>query len=324
MRMMQDVLKLIVEPVNPHRKYIEKNLLAISRVTNGLPPDSRISGTVLRRKVYHSGSKMYDVYVGYYLEEEKCAIKVLRTVETTDRIRMRFFREEKIWTVLHEKDKGEYIAPFYGVCFNLEPFPCLISQWMNNGNAIDYVRLRKDINWRRLIRRIAEGIRVLHELDPPVIHGLIRGSNILINDLGNPVLSDFCLSKIMHDITGAPVSDVQGLPDSYKWLAPEVIFAEGIMSTRSDIYSFAITVIELITGDDPFPKIRRTPEFVTRLNGDKIRPERPIGETAAERGMDDNLWSLLCECWAEDPYARPNIQSVISRLPEIPETPWSR
>lgn len=50
----------------------------------------------------------------------------------------------------------------------------------------------------------------------------------------------------MHDITGVPVSDVQGLPDSYKWLAPEVIFgAEGIMSTRSDIYSFAITVIEV-------------------------------------------------------------------------------
>lgn len=86
---------MIVDAMDPRRKYIEKNLLAISRVTNGLPPEIDISGTVLRKEIFHSGSKMYDVYVGSYMEEEKCAIKVLRTVETTDRIRtvgMRFAR----------------------------------------------------------------------------------------------------------------------------------------------------------------------------------------------------------------------------------------
>ena len=49
----------------------------------------------------------------------------------------------------------------------------------------------------------------------------------------------------MQDITGAPVSDIQGLPESYKWLAPEELFGDGIMSTRSDIYSFAMTVYEV-------------------------------------------------------------------------------
>ena len=49
----------------------------------------------------------------------------------------------------------------------------------------------------------------------------------------------------MQDITGAPVSDIQGLPESYKWLAPEELFGDGIMSTRSDIYSFAMTIYEV-------------------------------------------------------------------------------
>ena len=49
----------------------------------------------------------------------------------------------------------------------------------------------------------------------------------------------------MQDITGAPVSDIQGLPESYKWLAPEELSGDGVMSTRSDIYSFAMTIYEV-------------------------------------------------------------------------------
>ena len=70
------------------RKYIQRNLVAVSRVSGGMLPDSDISGNVIRREVYHCGSKMYDIWTGHYMEEEKCALKVLRTVETDNRIRL--------------------------------------------------------------------------------------------------------------------------------------------------------------------------------------------------------------------------------------------
>ena len=70
------------------RKYLQRNLVAVSRVSGGMLPDSDISGNVIQTEVYHCGSKMYDIWTGYYMEEEKCALKVLRTIETDKSIRL--------------------------------------------------------------------------------------------------------------------------------------------------------------------------------------------------------------------------------------------
>ena len=67
---------------------------------------------------------------------------------------------------------------------------------MENGDAVSYVNKHPDVNRRRIVRRIAEGLRLLHTYDPPIAHGDIKGANILINDKGDPLLADFGLSKV--------------------------------------------------------------------------------------------------------------------------------
>ncbi len=44
------------------------------------------------------------------------------------------------------------------------------------------------------------------------------------------------------------------------------------------------------------------------------RPERPIHPTVISRGLDDDLWVLIAQCWAQEPMDRPHISEVIEEL----------
>ncbi len=94
----------------------------------------------------------------------------------------------------------------------------------------------------------------------------ISSPNILINDNGNPLLGDFGLSKVSADklkilrqlilcsfqtlegVTGDPMTNVQGVDASFKWFAPEALDGKRLISTSSDVYSFAMTVLEVRFG----------------------------------------------------------------------------
>ena len=43
-------------------------------------------------------------------------------------------------------------------------------------------------------------------------------------------------------------------------------------------------------------------------------PERPVDERVIERGLDDEMWKLLCQCWAKEPEDRPSIDDLVTQL----------
>lgn len=87
----------------------------------------------------------------------------------------------------------------------------------------------------------------------------------MIDDSGQPLLADFGLSKVrsprtvhlscwmtsllqmIEDLTGVPFTQSKGVSESYRWFAPEMCCSPGIVSTSSDIFSFAMTVLEVST-----------------------------------------------------------------------------
>ena len=72
----------------------------------------------------------------------------------------------------------------------------MVSPWMDYGDALSYVNKYQYVNRKKIIRRIAEGLRLLHSYTPPIAHGDIKCANILINQNGDPLLADFGLSKV--------------------------------------------------------------------------------------------------------------------------------
>jgi hypothetical protein len=140
---------------------------------------------------------------------------------------------------------------------------------------------------------------------------------------------------MVEDITGVPFTQSRGVSDSYRWFAPEVCVGQGVLSTNSDVFAFAMTVLEvmklyslqclprshvntpttlqLITHQAPYSHIKQTTEVVIKSSqGD--RPCRPADGRVIDRGLDDKLWYLLTQCWATDPKTRPTIQNVVLML----------
>lgn len=92
----------------------------------------------------------------------------------------------------------------------------------------------------------ARGLEYLHcKANPPVIYRDLKSANILLDNDFNAKLSDFGLAKL------GPVGDnthvstrVMG---TYGYCAPEYAMS-GKLTLKSDIYSFGVVLMELITG----------------------------------------------------------------------------
>ncbi|KAJ3547750.1 hypothetical protein NMY22_g1528 [Coprinellus aureogranulatus] len=306
------------------------NLYELQKQTGGLLPNCNLdSGEVRRTGEFPvRGNATMDIYEGVYLGRERVSMKAIRAMKGDDRTVHRFKREGEIWAKVWERDRGRYIVPFYGFCHSEGPFPYMISPWQENGDALSYVK-RNDhkIDYPQFIKRIALGVQLLHTMNPPIVHGDIKPvgivaihsteptepslqANIMINDEGNPRLTDFGLSQIINDVSGTPFTQSSIVADSFRYFAPEVCTGSNIMSTMGDVYALGMTVLELLTHQQPYRKIRMHTEAVVRAaNGQK--PDRPLEEAVISRGLNDELWNCLMQCWSLEPEKRPTIQDFL-------------
>ncbi|CAN8273932.1 unnamed protein product [Cochlearia groenlandica] len=95
----------------------------------------------------------------------------------------------------------------------------LVYKLMENGNlqdALIHRRCPELMDWNRRFTvaiNIAEGIEHLHGLDPPVIHGDIKPSNVLLDHAFSAKIADFGLARLKSEqveITIAPERDGGG------------------------------------------------------------------------------------------------------------------
>ncbi|KAI3905956.1 hypothetical protein MKW92_043613 [Papaver armeniacum] len=105
------------------------------------------------------------------------------------------------------------------------------------------------LNWNtrmEIALGVAKGLEYLHDkANPPVIHRDLKASNILLGQDYHPKLSDFGLAKL------GPVGENSHITTrvmgTYGYCAPEYA-STGRLTFKSDIYSFGVLLLELITG----------------------------------------------------------------------------
>ncbi|KAI4388708.1 hypothetical protein MLD38_001013 [Melastoma candidum] len=97
----------------------------------------------------------------------------------------------------------------------------------------------------RLALQVAKAVRWLHSLEPPVIHRDIKSCNVLIDEKQNARLGDFGLALRGQAgdarATRTPPAGTLGYLDP-SYLAP------GDLSTKSDVFSFGILLLEILSG----------------------------------------------------------------------------
>ncbi|RLN00785.1 proline-rich receptor-like protein kinase PERK8 [Panicum miliaceum] len=126
----------------------------------------------------------------------------------------------------------------------------------------------------------ARGIAYLHEdCHPRIIHRDIKSSNILLDNNFEAKVADFGLARLALDAVTHVTTRVMG---TFGYMAPEYA-SSGKLTERSDVFSFGVVLLELITG--------RKPVDASRPLGDESLVEwaRPLLSRALDTGNLEGL-----------------------------------
>ncbi|KAG8910262.1 hypothetical protein FRC01_006428, partial [Tulasnella sp. 417] len=226
-----------------------------------------------------------DVFQGWLTTGETVALKRPRNRGNIDEIR-RFEREATTWCQL----RHSHVLEFIGTLKRDGHF-YLVSRYMINKSLTDYLENNQSVNKVKLLRETADGIRYLHEMN--IIHGDIKGGNILIDHPERAVICDFGLSR-MNDANTS--MGLKGAGSSF-WMSPEVWLGQS-RTFKSDVYSFGMTIVEVLTGTPPFSHLAHAALMIAIT----VTHERPQKEpmSSTEGRSYKIIWNIAERCWSKD------------------------
>ncbi|KAG9091659.1 hypothetical protein FS749_016368 [Ceratobasidium sp. UAMH 11750] len=262
----------------------------------------------------------FDVYKGQMTGGEAVAIKMYRQKQVCDRREVQsveyLVKQVALWTSFHHPS----VLPCYGAGTRITGAPealeglprlqfYLVSPFMRFGNA---AKQSPYVDIFQIIRQVALGIQYLHNREQPCVHGSLRGENVLIKDDGTACINGFGLTKVLDKLYRPQIA---GVYPPYQWMAPEFLRgSNSLLKPSCDIWSWATTALELISGEQPYHNIRAHWDVL-----DEIIAGRPLNESDypafREYSPQPNMmWALLQKCWSMKPEDRPTIDQVIGEL----------
>ncbi|XP_062181908.1 wall-associated receptor kinase 2-like [Phragmites australis] len=142
------------------------------------------------------------------------------------------------------------IVRLLGCCLHFEA-PMLVYEFMQNGTLNDLLhgRPRRRVTLATRLRIAAEAAEALAHLHSPphtTLHGDVKPENILLGDGLVAKVSDFGCSTIDDNIQVVPKGTLA-------YLDPEFL-QDFQLTDKSDVYSYGVTLMELLTGKKPLAK----------------------------------------------------------------------
>ncbi len=172
-------------------------------------------------------------------------------------------------------------------------FPYLILAYCPNGSARKLAGRVDEHTVLKFIAEVSAGLAYLHSRKTPVIHGDIKPDNILIDESGNFLISDFGISHNIFDTSDQPNSG------TIAYMPPEAFSKNSYRNDfGSDIWALAMSAYELILGDVLWNGMGG----ISRLNGSEI-PSLP-------NSFSNELSYLLKSMMSIEPFLRPSAEMV--------------
>ncbi|KAF8607272.1 kinase-like protein [Ceratobasidium sp. AG-I] len=182
----------------------------------------------------------------------------------------------------------------------------MVSAWMKKGSLPPYLDQNPEVDRCQMSTHICAGLSYLHKNQ--IIHGDLKGLNVLISDDGTPVLTDFG-NAVLQDRTLQLTTTQDKNNISPRWTAPELMGESATYSFAADIYALAMVILETFTGKVPYAELTDHGVYV-KLVLKKEAPKRPEEAIPSSSQHGNVLWGLLTSCWIGDPKGRPSVDYV--------------
>uniref|UniRef100_A0A9I9E6V4 Protein kinase domain-containing protein n=2 Tax=Cucumis melo TaxID=3656 RepID=A0A9I9E6V4_CUCME len=253
------------------------------------------------------------VYKGILPSGQLVAIKKIFQSNTSDS----FIREvEGLSRVRHQN-----LVCLLGCCIeNGEQY--LVYEYCEQGNLAQHL-LRKDtvLSWKsrvQILRDCALALRYLHQrVDGCIVHRDIKLTNILLTEKMEPKLSDFGLARMLGMDETKVFTDVRG---TIGYMDPEYM-SNAKLTCASDIYSFGIVALQLLSGQKVIDLDLDARDQLTRKAKDVNMGLRALSDFEdpklkgnVNKADFESILQVAVLCVAKSSKGRPTIDIVFEEL----------
>ncbi|KAF2323577.1 hypothetical protein GH714_036193 [Hevea brasiliensis] len=224
--------------------------------------------------------------------------------------------------------KHPHLVNLIGYCCEDE-HRLLVYEYMERGNleTLLFKRYSAALPWLtrlKIAAGAAKGLAFLHGEEKPVIYRDFKASNVLLDSDYNAKLSDFGLA------TDGPQGDdthiTTRVMGTEGYAAPEYIMT-GHLTTMSDVFSFGVVLLELLTGRRSVDKNRpcreknlvkwARPLLKDHNKLDQIMDPRLEGQYSTEGAR--KAAALTYQCLSHHCKSRPTMSTVVMTLDSLLE-----
>ncbi|XP_053929105.1 serine/threonine-protein kinase TNNI3K isoform X2 [Cuculus canorus] len=201
------------------------------------------------------------------------------------------------------------VIQFVGACLDDPSQFAIVTQYISGGSLFSLLHEQKrnlDLQSKLIIAvDVAKGMEYLHNLTQPIIHRDLNSHNILLYEDGHAVVADFGESRFLQSLDE---DNMTKQPGNLRWMAPEVFTQCTRYTIKADVFSYALCLWELLTGEIPFAHLKPA-AAAADMAYHHIRP--PIGYS-----IPKPISALLMRGWNACPEGRPEFSEVVTKLEE--------
>ncbi|KAK7257692.1 hypothetical protein RIF29_31849 [Crotalaria pallida] len=241
-----------------------------------------------------------------------------------------FFKEIELLSRLHHC----HLVPLLGYCSELKGKlvqRLLIFEYMTNGNLRDCLDgvSGESLDWATRVTiaiGAARGLEYLHEAAAPrILHRDVKSTNILLDENWQAKITDLGMAKSLRsdDLPSCSNSPAR-MQGTFGYFAPEYAIV-GRASLESDVFSFGVVLLELISGRHPIHKSAGKEESLVIWAVPRLQDSRRVITELVDPKLKGNLVEeevqimayLAKECLLLDPDTRPTMSEVVQILSSI-------
>eukprot|EP01118_Nematostelium_gracile_P005329 TRINITY_DN1677_c0_g1_i1.p1 TRINITY_DN1677_c0_g1~~TRINITY_DN1677_c0_g1_i1.p1 ORF type:complete len:586 (+),score=131.95 TRINITY_DN1677_c0_g1_i1:44-1801(+) len=198
------------------------------------------------------------------------------------------------------------VVQFLGI--TSEPL-CIVTEFLEGGSLFSVLASDRNIDMR-MVRMWIEGIAagMLHLHSEGVFHRDLAARNVLLTEGNQAKIADFGMSR-----AGSGVSHTKANTGPIKWMAPESI-RERVYSVYTDVWSFGVTIWEILCRDEPYPDLDPVQVAIQVVNGDL--------RLSAPSYAPKFLGNLMEMCFFTVPNQRPDFNILVKKLKNSTAEDW--